>query len=153
MTEGWRNELKYDAECEWWEGEKRLSWLGEPTVLRLYADASGPSPTQLRLWKQIVERRGSLRSQLEATLADYYNREVFGQLDVADVLDWFEGNTVPAPELTKPADIWKLVDCPSIAIEAMDHREPVRFAVEFACDWDHEHGISVWIEDWRVAML
>lgn len=124
-------------------------WPGEPIELWMFAGDSGPTAYQRRVLEAILQWPIDLKPQVERAAFEQlrqYAGEVFESLSN-------DGEFVPFefPELTKPSQIWSLIDLPSIDIPDVGSDDVIEFKLSFWSNFDMEHAFSLEFEDFRIA--
>jgi hypothetical protein len=129
-----------------WEGRAFVPFWGSELDVSIDPRDDGITPRQLTILRAVLGHLHDLRPEFERALFAYY------QADVDDTYcDYDEhGQLISSPKLTKPSQVWKLVDEPVVCIPSY-FRTPsaIEFELSFNCEWDPEHGLGVLYRDWQ----
>jgi hypothetical protein len=138
--------IEHDRGC--WRTIARLRCWPEPIEIGMFADDSGPTPYQKKVLQAILDHQTDLKSLIERPAFEFCKQfagETFGSLDDDCNFIDFE-----FPALTEPAEIWDLIDAPSIDIPDFGDPQHIEFEVSFHCRFDIEHGMNARFVDFRV---
>jgi len=130
-----------------WDGKAYFPFWGGKLHISLSVDGPRPQPHELDTVRSILDYPTSIRAAVESSLFDYYRSNIYHQQARDD-----EGKPLPEPSDHKR--IRAMLAGPTVHLdEFREEAGPLTFTLEYACDWDDEHGVSVEVHDWKVASV
>jgi hypothetical protein len=127
--------LKFDRGQ--WETTIRTPCWPEPIDVRITADEAGLTPYQKRVLELILGHSNNLKELVEEPIFQScveFAGETFETLD--DDCNFVE---FEFPTLSRPSDIWPLIDNPAIDIPENADGDQIKFEIVFYREWDLEH--------------
>lgn len=143
--------------CEYgydWSGEAIYPFWGGrslETIIAIDYDITYPTHRQLLLLDDLLNFPCNIRPEVEISLFDHYESDIYQSVAETGELDEWEKLT---PTLNSSGEIWDLLGEPSVRIGYIaddDPDEGLRFRLSYMnCPWDEEHGFGIQMQDWKI---
>jgi hypothetical protein len=132
-----------------WCGTAFLPCWESELDIHIDPDEDRITPRQIAVLRELLNHPEDIRPEFERALFDYYQAEVDGSYCEYDS----DAKPIPGsgpPKLTKPSQIWSLIDGPEVYIKSFFRTaSAIEFELSFCCEWDPEHGLGVLYQDWH----
>lgn len=126
-----------------WKGSLTLPGVGAVPLL-VSGGRSRPDEASLLLARQLTEKYGDLRDEIQRHLFEHY--EPYKEAVGAGELD------APSfPAIQAAPDVWRHATVERVLIEPMEGISTIEVAYRVA--WDEEHTLGAWIRDWQMFEL
>lgn len=126
-------------EKHFWTGTLDVPWLADRVEFLVFSREAEIPAEHKAIVEFITHLRPGTRKQLEKTIFNKYQSEIFESV---------AGGEQATPRLAETPDIWKLLSSPTAAVPPINRIESnCYFAIYFECAWDSEHGLSVLFSD------
>lgn len=131
-----------------WDGTAFVPFWNSDLDISINPIDGAISRRQLKVLRAILDHATDLKQEFERALFDYYQADVDGSYASYDDQGPIPGSG--PPKLTKPAQVWKLIDDPVVSIPSYFRtKSAIEFELSFNCEWDREHGLGVRCRNWR----